>query len=763
MGCKMVPALALAIALGLMTVPGAASPTAPQSAPTALFVVGNTSLSTGDAAVKTRLESLGYTVTVKQDSAAVTGDATGKALVVISSTVVPANVGGKYTGVAVPVLTWESGILITMSMVGNDPALDFGTAATQTQVNIIAAGNPLAAGLAAGNQTVITATVNAPGQTMNWGRPGPAAVRVATLSDPNKVTIFSYAAGAGMVPATFLAPARRTMFFLETNTAVDWNWNSNGQALFDAAVRVSADAPLTAPGTPTTTPGDAKLTLNWGGVANATGYIIKRSTVSGGPYAQVGTSATTSFIDTNLTNLTSYYYTITATNAGGAGPASGEGTGKPRKGDVLFVVGNLTLGAGDNAVKTRVNALGYLDILKTDAASVAGDAGGKSFVLISSTVDSTLVGTKFKTVTVPVITWANALMDDLGMTDVTTGSQGTTGGQNSLAIVSAWHPMAAALTGSPPVTTATDTFTWGVPNAGATKIATLAGDSTKSAIFCYTSGASLFGLTAPARRVGFFLGNTTANILNASGGSLFDAAAIWCVTAPPAAPTGLTRTITTGKVTLSWTGVAGVTSYNIRRSTTSGGPYSVVAGGVSLAPYNDTSVVDGTAYYYVVTALGPGGESALSTAVTGTPVAAPLTVTATPGNGQATLNWATVAGATGYKVKRSTTNGGPYTAVGSPTTNSFTDTGLTNTTTYYYVVSATNAGGESVNSNQVSAGPGGSLVGTTSVTATPGNGQVTLSWNPVAGATSYYVKRLAANGASYTYVGSGITQTMYVD
>jgi fibronectin type 3 domain-containing protein len=764
MGCRMGTVMALVAALGFLAEPGAAAPTTPQSAPAALFVVGNTSLSTGDAAVKTRLESLGYTVTVKQDSAAVTGDATGKSLVVISSTVDAPDVGNKFTTVAVPVLTWDPDLLINLSMTINDPQdgdLELGTEAAQTQIKFTptSGGHYLRA-----DQQEDPLTVANPGQGMNWATPATTATKIATLvGDVNKVVLFAYPAGTGMVPATFVAPARRTMFFLDTTTATNWNWNAAAQALFDAAVRFTADAPLTAPGTPTITPGDAKLTLNWGAVAGATSYTIKRSTVSGGPYTDVGSSATTTFINTNLTNLTDYYYRIVANNAGGSGPASGEATGKPRKGDVLLVVGNLTLGAGDNAVKSRVNGLGYYVIPKTDAASVAGDATGKSFVLISSTGDPTLVGTKFKTVTVPVITWSSALMDDMGMTDVTAGSQGTTGGQNSLSIVSAWHPMAASLTGSPAVTTAADTFAWGVPHASAAKIATLAADPTKATIYCYTTGSSMFGLTAPARRVGFFLGNTTANILNASGGSLFDAAAIWCVTAPPAAPTGLTRTITTGKVTLSWTGVAGVTSYNIRRSTTSGGPYAVVAGGVSLAPYNDTAVVNGTAYYYVVTALGPGGESAVSAQVTGTPVAAPLTVTATPGNGQATLTWAAVAGATGYKVKRSTTNGGPYTTVGTPTTNGFTDTGLTNTTTYYYVVSATNAGGESVNSSQVSAGPGGTLLGTTSATATPGNGQVTVSWNPVAGATSYYVKRLADNGASYTYVGSGITQTMYVD
>jgi hypothetical protein len=56
-------------------------------------------------------------------------------------------------------------------------------------------------------------------------------------------------------------------------------------------------------------------------------------------------------------------------------------------------------------------------------------------------------------------------------------------------------------------------------------------------------------------------------------------------------------------------------------------------------------------------------------------------------------------------VKRSTVSGGPYTTVGSTGGTSFTNTGLANGTTYFYVVTAVNASGESGNSNQVSATP----------------------------------------------------------
>jgi regulation of enolase protein 1 (concanavalin A-like superfamily) len=85
---------------------------------------------------------------------------------------------------------------------------------------------------------------------------------------------------------------------------------------------------------------------------------------------------------------------------------------------------------------------------------------------------------------------------------------------------------------------------------------------------------------------------------------------------------------------------------------------------------------------------------------------APAALTATAGNAQVVLNWSAVSGAASYTVKRTTVSGGSYTTIASGTTStSYTDTGLTNRSTYYYVVSAVNTGGESVPSSEVSATP----------------------------------------------------------
>src|SRR5262249_28446747 len=137
---------------------------------------------------------------------------------------------------------------------------------------------------------------------------------------------------------------------------------------------------------------------------------------------------------------------------------------------------------------------------------------------------------------------------------------------------------------------------------------------------------------------------------------------------------------------------------------TQGGPYAAVGSALS-ASFADTGLKGATTYYYVIRAFAGGVSSPPSSEVSATTLlGTPPGVTAPAvASNEIDLGWQPVTGATGYLVKSSRISGGPYTTVGSTTTPSFANTGLSPNRTYFYVVVAVNASGVSAPSSQVSA------------------------------------------------------------
>ncbi|MFZ0826187.1 MAG: beta-galactosidase GalA [Verrucomicrobiia bacterium] len=178
---------------------------------------------------------------------------------------------------------------------------------------------------------------------------------------------------------------------------------------------------------------------------------------------------------------------------------------------------------------------------------------------------------------------------------------------------------------------------------------------------------------------------------------------------PPAAPTGVAAVAGNAQVTVSWDIVPGAITYNLWRATTHNGPYTLVAGnigGVNLG-FTDNRVANLTTYYYVVTANG-NGTSVNSAEVSATPAAIVTGLTAIAGSGQIILNWNGSPGVS-YNVKRSTVTGGPYTTLAASVANTnYTDSSVATCQTYFYVVTVTNAGNESLPSAEAGASlPGG--------------------------------------------------------
>jgi fibronectin type 3 domain-containing protein len=242
--------------------------------------------------------------------------------------------------------------------------------------------------------------------------------------------------------------------------------------------------------------------------------------------------------------------------------------------------------------------------------------------------------------------------------------------------------------------------------------------------------------------------------------------------AVPAAPTGLTATAGNASVSLTWTASGGASTYNVYRGTTAGGEATApVASGITVQSYSDSGLTNNIKYYYKVAAVNAGGTSALSTEASATPEpavpAAPTGLTATAGSASVALTWTASSGASTYNVYRGTTAGGEATApvASGITTQSYSDTGLTTGTKYYYKVAAVNAAGTSARSSEVSATPGGSLpAAPTGLTAITGNASVFLRWIPSKGAESYNVYRGTATGAeSATPIATGLKLTDYVN
>ncbi len=107
----------------------------------------------------------------------------------------------------------------------------------------------------------------------------------------------------------------------------------------------------------------------------------------------------------------------------------------------------------------------------------------------------------------------------------------------------------------------------------------------------------------------------------------------------------------------------------------------------------------------------------------------PANLTATPANALVKLNWSASLTATNYNVKRSLTSGNGYAAIASLVGTNYSDVNVTNGVTYYYVVTAVGAGGESINSLPASAAPLPS-VSPINLGAQVAGGQVQLSWLP---------------------------------
>jgi hypothetical protein len=191
----------------------------------------------------------------------------------------------------------------------------------------------------------------------------------------------------------------------------------------------------------------------------------------------------------------------------------------------------------------------------------------------------------------------------------------------------------------------------------------------------------------------------------------------------PAAPT-VTAVGGAGLVTVTWAPVANATSYDLIYSKATRSKHAEDEDGDDdgatrvrnvTSPFDVTGLAKSTIYFVTVRARNgdrrgpPSAQVSVTTLDTAPATKAPLAptlVTATAGTGQVTISWPAVSGATSYNLYWSTTTGVTTTSITKITDIAnppVVQTGLTDSTTYFYVVTAKNSVGESAASAQIAA------------------------------------------------------------
>jgi len=223
-------------------------------------------------------------------------------------------------------------------------------------------------------------------------------------------------------------------------------------------------------------------------------------------------------------------------------------------------------------------------------------------------------------------------------------------------------------------------------------------------------------------------------------------------TTKPSPPTEINATILSkNSIRITWNAVSGATSYQVYYGTP-GNSDPVLSRNVTGTSWDYTSLTSGT-YYFKVSAKNSAGEGTASSIISAV-LAKPNTPTNIAASALSSnsiqISWsASGSGGTPskYNIYRSTSSSSGYSLISSvnvPAT-SYTNTGLTTGTTYYYLVSSENPVGESDRSSYVSATPTAPVPNApTGVKAVqrdpPYRAYMNVTWNSVAGATKYEVQ-----------------------
>jgi lysophospholipase L1-like esterase/regulation of enolase protein 1 (concanavalin A-like superfamily) len=320
-------------------------------------------------------------------------------------------------------------------------------------------------------------------------------------------------------------------------------------------------APYAATGLTATASG-TQVTLSWNAAAGATSYRLYRASASGfeSEIAPAVTGITgTTYTDTGLNGGTTYYYQVVAVNASGPSGFSPEAHATT---------------AGINPDPTPFHFETDPQRWNSNGAQISG---------VATSTAQKYAGNRSLAVN---FNGTTAGTSSVQVSNVNVPSGGTV-------TFRVWVPAGSPITVVEPYS---QDFNWawnaswyGGLSANTWNTLTLTIPSN------HTTPLSLLGL------------RFTTNA--AWTGTCYIDSVKWA----PAVPAGLSATmVSASQINLGWSAVSGATSYNVKRATTSGGPYATVQSGVTGTSFNNTGLNASTTYYYVVSAVSAGGESANS-------------------------------------------------------------------------------------------------------------------------------------------------------
>jgi len=395
------------------------------------------------------------------------------------------------------------------------------------------------------------------------------------------------------------------------------------------------------------TVGSGTVTLTWNASGGATSYTVKRGTATGGPYTTLGTVTSpspTSYSDSGLTNGKTYYYVVSATNNVGTSANSAELAATPivpptftssattspnpvtqgNSTTITFTVtdtaNTLTNGTvqvlavdpdgntvasqnftGQNftASQAHTYTLGFTPsvagtfVAKVGVFSATGQQWSWNASAASITVNSSLTFSSSATATPSTVVRGSSTTIAFSVTD--TGTSSLSNGNVELQVFDTSSNAVVTQVWSAQNFTGgqnhTYSYTWNVPGSQATGQ--------------YTAMIGVFD---------------SAWSTNYSWNSIAASITVTAVQSAPSAPTGLGATPGNAQVALSWTASSGATSYNVYRGTAAGAESgTAIATGITLTSYTDSSVANGTLYFYKVAAVNGGGTSPLSNEASATP------------------------------------------------------------------------------------------------------------------------------------------------